>query len=87
MGGSAASASKRPTCWYVKTLAGEHGEHIVVITVFITFVACSNGGDGLAVGAPFARRAVADALMKTDVTFTTWLEDMAGVPECAKVDR
>jgi hypothetical protein len=84
---------------------------VVAFTAILTFVACSNGTEGPAVGTAFARRAVAacndaktlkdaegpfpypdfnptdpdptkfpgvaDALMKTDVTFTTWLEDMA----------
>lgn len=88
---------------------------IVAITALLTFVSCSNGGDSPAVGAAFARRAVAvcndakalkdaegpfpypdfnptdpdpakfpgvaDALMKTDVTFTTWLEDMRALGE------
>jgi hypothetical protein len=88
---------------------------VVAITALLTFVACSNGSDGTAVGATFARRAVAacdhakalkdaqgpfpyldfdptdpdparfpgvaDALMKTDVTFTTWLEDMRALGE------
>jgi hypothetical protein len=88
---------------------------IVAITALLTFVACSNSSDGPAVGAAFARRAVAtcndaralkdaegpfpypdfnpthpdpakfpgvaDALMKTDVTFMTWLEDMRALGE------
>ena len=88
---------------------------IVAITALLTFVACSNGNDGPAVGAAFAKRAVAacndakvlkdaqgpfpypdfnptdpdpaklpgvaDALMKTDATFTTWLEDMRALGE------
>ena len=87
----------------------------VAIMALLTFVACSNGSDGPAVGAAFARRAVAacndtkalkdaegpfpypdfnptdpdpakfpgvaDALMQTDVTFTTWLEDMRALGE------
>ena len=32
---------------------------IVAITALLSFVACSNGSDGPAVGAAFARRAVA----------------------------
>jgi hypothetical protein len=88
---------------------------IIAITALLSFVACSNGSDGPAVGAAFARRAVAacndakglkdaqgpfpypdfnptdpdptmfpgvaDALMKTDVTFTTWLEEMRALGE------
>ena len=88
---------------------------IVAIAALLSFVACSSGSDRPAVGAAFARRAVAacnharalkdaegpfpypdfnptdpdptkfpgvaDALMKTDVTFTTWLEEMRALGE------